>query len=56
MLLLTQEGALQEKFPENLKADQDKTQKVTGKQQTQITIEREDNSGTELSIWDDRND
>ena len=32
--------------PEKLKADQDKTQKVTGQQHTQIAIEREDNSGT----------
>ena len=56
MLLLPQEGVLQEKFSEKLKAYQDNTQKVTGQQHTQIAIEREDDSGTELASWDDGND
>ena len=43
-------------MPRKLKADQDKTQKVTGKQHTQIAIKREEDSGTELSSWDDGND
>ena len=56
MLLLPQKGHYKNKCPENLKADQDKTQKVTGQQHNQIAIEREDDSGIELSSWDDGND
>ena len=49
-------GHYKNECPENLKVDQDKTQKVTGQQHIQIAIEREDDSGTELSSWDDGND
>ena len=49
-------GYYKNKFSEKLKAYQDKTQKVTGQQHTQIAIEREDDSGTELASWYDRND
>ena len=49
-------GHYKNECPEKLKADQDKTQTVKGQQHTQITIEREDDSGTELAIWDDGND
>ena len=49
-------GHYKNECPEKLKAYQDKTQKVTGQQHTQIAIEREDDSGTELANWDDGND
>ena len=49
-------GHCKNERPEKLKADQYKTQKVTGQQHTQIAIKREDDSGTEIVSWDDGND
>ena len=49
-------GHYKNEYPEKFKADQDKTQKVTGQKHTQIVINREDHSGTEFASWDDGND
>ena len=48
-------GHYKNECSEKLKADQDKTQNMTGQQHTQIAVKREDNSGTELVSWDDGN-
>ena len=48
-------GHYKNERPEKLKADQDKTQKVTGQKHAQIAVDREDDSGTELVSWDEGN-
>ena len=48
-------GHYKKECPEKLKADQDKTKKVTGQQHAKIAIKRKDDSGTEVVSWDEGN-